>query len=370
MKEIKQVFVPPDIEIQKILSKGINFEHIFIPYKKGDQVLKPEEWISIKNNLKEMEFKQVADLGFTHVRLNLGRGFIQNLNPPYPLLPEGLALLDQAVQMALKNNLGIVLDMHQTPSPDIFHDSQAFEAYLVLWRTLAAHYARQPVSVVFELMNEPFFPELAKPEPEPKDLDHWRMIMRDLIVAIHKEEPNRYIIVSGGGPGGDRDLMQMGNLNLPRLIYSFHEYQPFIFTHQGAGWPKPPLSGIKDIHYPLPESEVNKVRAEVKQTDNDNWPYHTYPHGFNRGDMSRKIQVTSTFAKNEKLLLYCGEFGVHKPYAPPEDRARWIADMVGLFKENNISWAMWAYHAHFDLVDEKGDPEPLLVEALSLLPAG
>jgi hypothetical protein len=114
----------PDNEVRRILSKGINFDHIFFPYE-GNHPLSPEQWGKIRENLKGSEFEQVADLGFTHVRMNLGRGFIQDPKAPYPLLPDGLVLLDQAVSMAQKNGLGIVLDMHQIPPPDLFHDPKA-----------------------------------------------------------------------------------------------------------------------------------------------------------------------------------------------------------------------------------------------------
>ena len=135
-----QVTPGTEVDIHQVLSHGINFDHVFFPYK-GSQPLDAEQWQAIRENLKESEFKQVAALGFTHVRLNLGRGFLENPDAPDTLNPEGLVLLDQAVQMALKNGLGVVIDMHQTPAPDIFHDPKELAAFQTLWKNLAAHYA-------------------------------------------------------------------------------------------------------------------------------------------------------------------------------------------------------------------------------------
>ncbi len=121
-----------DDAIQKLLSKGINFDHIFEPYQGIEDpslAFKTDKLKEMEANLKEAQFQQVAKLGFTHVRLNLGRAFIQQNAGPYALRPEGLALLDKAVDMALKNGLGIILDVHQVPAPKIFKDPKALDAF-------------------------------------------------------------------------------------------------------------------------------------------------------------------------------------------------------------------------------------------------
>src|ERR1700677_1602444 len=70
-----------DVDINQVLSKGINFDHIFLPYN-GNHPLTEEQWNSIRKNLRESEFKQVAALGFTHVRLNLGLDFLRDPQTP------------------------------------------------------------------------------------------------------------------------------------------------------------------------------------------------------------------------------------------------------------------------------------------------
>src|SRR4029079_1767727 len=117
-----------------------------------------------------------------------------DLKPPYALRPDVLKMLDRALKMATDNGLGIIVDMHQTPAPDIFHKPEELKAYQHLWKGLTAHLIHQPLSVVFELMNEPAIPELAKPDPSKKDLDKWRNIQKELVAIIHKRDPKRYVI--------------------------------------------------------------------------------------------------------------------------------------------------------------------------------
>ncbi len=353
------------VDIHRVLSQGINFDHIFFPYK-GNRPLDAEQWKEVRDHLKESEFKQVAALGFTHVRLNLGRGFLENPEAPDRLNPEGLALLDQAVEMAKRNGMGVVIDMHQTPSPDIFHDAKELAAFRTLWKNLAAHFVHQPLSVVFEIMNEPAIPELTKTNPAQSDIDHWREIMKDLVGVIRGQDPERYIVVTGGGWGAAENLIQMGNLGFPRLIYTFHYYEPFIFTHQGAGWMDKSLSTLKGIHYPVPESQVTTAWAAAKQGGYQEWPFQRFPHGFNRNDMKQGLEPLFTFAKKEGLPLYCGEFGALKLGTLIPDRLQWLKDITDLLRENNVDWANWAYHASYDLADKNDQPDMAVVKALGL----
>ncbi len=359
-----------DVDIHQLLSKGINFDHIFNPYQDSNDLVPALEdggMAKIGGLLKESEFQQVAALGFTHVRLNLGRAFIQQNTKPYGLRPEGLALLDKAVDMALKNNLGIILDIHQVPAPNIFHDPASLGAFRQMWKELAAHYAGKSPMIVFELLNEPTVDILCDTgEAHEADLVRWRQLMIDLVNTVHQQDPQRYVIVTGGGWGDPGGLIRMGNLHLPRVVYTFHYYYPLFFTSQGTFWIGPTFEILKGIHYPVTPSEVKEWKAKAKAKHLDLWPFTPVASGFNQESMKADFQDVLAFAKKEKLMLYCGEFGVYKPDAPPEDRARWIKDCVDILNQNGVDWALWAYHAGFDLVDEKGQPDSAVMKVLGL----
>jgi len=345
------------MNVRAVLAKGINFDHIFNPYRDPRQAYTDEERKGSEAALRDDEFKQAAGLGFTHVRLNLGQAFLQETRPPYRIRPAGLTLLDRALDMAAKNNLGLILDMHQIPVPNLTGDKEARQAFRALWRVLAARYLGRKQPLIFELLNE----------PRVEDAAAWREITLELIADIRDVDPNRVIIVSGGGWGGLDTVIELGNLKLPNLVYSFHFYDPFVFTHQGAGWAGKMLGELRGIAYPLDKdqlkAEAGKLRAEGLETgavDDAAWG------GGGKDQLKQELAPVFAFGKKEGLVLYCGEFGVHKPHAPPDSRARWIADMVSLLEGNGVPWAMWAYHAGFDLVDRSGQPIPALVSALGL----
>lgn len=333
--------------IAAVLARGINMDHLFDPYR--DPVKRPWEPADrerIAGRIKAEEFALVANLGFRHVRLNLGQVFLQESSGARGMRAEGLELLDRALDLAATHKLALILDLHQIPVPD-YADPAQYAALRTVWRTLAKRYAGREQTLLFELLNE----------PRIEDADRWREIVRELIGDIRAEDPNRWVVVTGAEWGGAENLIKMGNLRLPNLVYTYHWYDPFVFTHQGATWTGEELRPLRGIRYPI---DPDQMRAGT------GWPFNAWKDGGGKDEIAKRMRPVLDFGKKEGLLLYCGEFGVHKPHAPPADRARWIADMVSILNANAVGWAMWAYHAGFDLVEKDGTPTPAVVKALGL----
>jgi len=70
------------------------------------------------------------------------------------------------------------------------------------------------------------------------------------------------------------------------------------------------------------------------------------------------------FAQRTRHEVYCGEFGV-ADWVEPASRRAWLADFLGLLRENSIGFGLWSYKAmDFGLVDLNGkvvDPEYLAI---------
>lgn len=346
-----------DAALSRGLSKGINFDHIFDPYR--NSVRHPysdEDRERIAAALREEEFKQVAELGFTHIRLNLGMVFFQDPKPPFAKRHANLVLLDRALDFAAGSGLGVVLDVHQIPVPNLTGSKDERENFTEMWKMLAKRYRSRKQALVFELLNE----------PRVEDPEVWREISSELIREIRKLDPGRAIIVTGGGWGGVEDLLKSGGLEFDNLAYSFHFYDPFVFTHQGATWTGKELRYLKGIRYPIDPAQMKAERAAMEERGLSSWPFDDWMGGGGKAALAARIEPAARLAKEQGLLLYCGEFGTHKPWAPPADRARWTADVREILEENGIGWAMWAYHAGYDLVEEDGSPTPAIVKALGL----
>jgi endoglucanase len=67
--------------------------------------------------------------------------------------------------------------------------------------------------------------------------------------------------------------------------------------------------------------------------------------------------------------VYCGEFGVHRPFADEAMRALWLHDMRIALEKRHIGWAMWDYQDNFGVVTKKNGttvPDPVILDALGL----
>lgn len=345
-----------EVNAKEILARGINMDHIFEPYRHPDRGWAEEDDRRVAGRIHEREFAQVARLGFTHVRLNLGRAFLQEYDPPCRLREEGFKLLDRVLDLAAQHRLGLVIDMHQVPVPPLDSDTAQRKGFRELWRAIGERYAKREQPLIYELLNE----------PRVEDPDAWREIVLELITAIRQEDPERVIIVTGGGWGDIGDLIKLGTQTAPNVVYSFHFYDPFVFTHQGATWTGPVMRTVKGIHYPLVPDQISAERDKARQAGLDTWPFDGWLQGGGKDALREKLASAFELAKRDGVILYCGEFGTHKPWSPPQDRARWITDVRSLLDEGGIQWAMWAYHAGYDLVEEDGSPTPEVVKALGL----
>ncbi len=99
--------------------------------------------------------------------------------------------------------------------------------FLALWDQIATHYADAPREVFFELQNEPH---------DALTTAVWNDLLADTLDVVRTTNPDRMVIV---GPGMWNGSWELDNLQLPddpALIGTFHMYEPFQFTHQGAEW--------------------------------------------------------------------------------------------------------------------------------------
>jgi endoglucanase len=309
----------------------------------------------------EKDIALIESMGFDHCRLSIEAGPLlawQHDGKPTDFMNE----LDKAVREMLDHHLSVIIDIH--PSSEykatLFQGSTGVNSFAGLWRALAAHFAPvDPEHIFFEIMNE----------PEQSDPYRWHGIQATVIDAIRQTAPQNTIIASGAHWSGLGDLMTLEPLADPNIIYTFHDYDPFPFTHQGATWTSPEVRPERGIPYP---SAPDDIAAKLDQEPTLSGQLFLDTYGEDRWDAQR-VENTVEFAAKWSTLhhvpVYCGEFGVHRPYAPPAARAQWIHDMRVALDKNHIGWAMWDYQTNFGVVIKANGvttPDPAIVQALGL----
>ena len=255
----------------------------------------------------------IAEAGFDNVRVPIRWSTHAQSTPPFQIEEKLFERVDWVIEQAKANGLVAVINMHHYE--EMMSDPTGHtERFLALWRQIAERYKDEPESVIFELLNEP---------NGTLNANLWNKILPQALAAVRESNPTRAIIV---GPVQWNSIGYLYTLQLPKdpnLIVTFHYYEPFQFTHQGAEW-------------------VNGANAWMGTT----WD----------GNASQQAAITTAFdtaakwtAKN-KRPLYMGEFGAYSK-ADMASRALWTAFLAQAAKERDISFSYWEFGAGFGVYD-------------------
>ena len=306
----------------------------------------------------------IAAMGFDHIRLSIDAEPLIAWHRTRGGKTDFMAELDRAVQTILQNHLSVIIDVHPESSykAPLREGSTSVENFTELWRALAMHFASSdPEHVFLEIMNE----------PEQTDPYRWQGIESAVSPAIREAAPDHTIIAAGAHWSGLEDLLMLEPLALPNIIYTFHDYEPFPFTHQGATWTDPRVRPLRAIPYPSSPQDISpKLQEEPRLAAQ----YFLDQYGLDQWNAAR-VENTIGYAARWSTLhgapVYCGEFGVLRTFAPPVMRAQWLHDMRVAFEQNNIGWAMWDYQANFGVVTKANGvttPDLQVLKALGLHP--
>ncbi|WNJ88572.1 cellulase family glycosylhydrolase [Bosea sp. 685] len=269
----------------------------------------------------------------------------------------------------LDADLGVIVDLHPSAMNPAYRpaaltagvDTPNFQAVLALQQRLAARLwqlvqgrAGAP-KLAFELMNEPEVPQ-----------ETWQPMLEASYRAARSGSAQLPLVLGGGSMNSPWALPAIDMRPFAgdaRLIYTYHDYSPWQFTHQGVRGS--PAYALDEIAYPAPPSADAMIAAtrrrmtalglEGAELALAREAKRTLPGyaGFDRSALERNFQVVSAWRIAQNLPAHAvlmGEFGVHKtPYqATPEGaaaRETWLRDMRELAEAQGFAWACWTYVA-------------------------
>ncbi|MGB0125842.1 MAG: cellulase family glycosylhydrolase [Silvibacterium sp.] len=309
----------------------------------------------------ETDLKTIHAMGFDFVRLGIAPDLVERHGQLAPAHPEALAQLDRAVQQALDNHLEVMLCVF--PNEEYKHNlstERGVDDFVLLWRILAAHFAAADHDRIFyELMNE----------PEVPDPYRWMGIQARVVDAIRQVDAEHTIIATAANYSSLGDLLQLEPVRDANVIYNFHFYEPYQFTHQGASWGASDWIYYKNIPYPATPAALAE---QMKNVPGDLARYDLYLYGaggWNGEAIAARIGFAALWARERHVPLICNEFGAYRETADPASRARWIGDVRSALEANHIGWAMWDYRGNFGVVtrtDTEITPDDAILKALGL----
>ncbi len=228
-----------------------------------------------------------------------------------------LEYLDLVLGWAEELGVMIVVDLHSPPGGQIggggmaggigsfWRTPSAQQHFIAVWERITRRYLGNPVIWGFDLMNEPDDREVSW------DGVDWQTLSGRAGLAIRAIDPERTLIVEPNTWGSAEGFRGFEPLDLPRIVYSFHVYTPFTYTHQSLDFPSTP------IPYP-------------GRIDGQEWDLSM---------LEASMQPAIDFAEKYRVHMFIGEFSAIR-WAPGAET--YLKDAIGIFEAHRWDWA---YHA-------------------------
>jgi len=310
----------------------------------------------------------LAALGANYVNISHPGLFTEE--PPYLLDSAVQENLDRLLQMAARAGLFAVITFRTGPGrsefwafwgedtvsdPEegwfdpsyynnrVWADQAAQDAWVEMWRYTAQRYRDYPQVIGYDLMCEPNANEVgAYPLSAPLDLwdpevfyaryagtlYDWNQLYPRIVSAIRQVDPETPILVGGMGYSAVDWLPYLRPVEDARVVYTVHQYEPFVYTHQ-----EPP--------------QLVHVYPGTFDADWDGRPERV-----DRAWLDALLATVDGFVAEHGVPVAVNEFGVMR-WEPGADA--FLGDEMDLFEQRGLNYALWLWESSWPPIQEEID---------------
>ena len=285
------------------LGKCVNMANHLEPPNEGD-------W---GRAIAEDDFTIIKAAGFTSIRLPVRFSGHAATAAPFTIDAAFMTRVHHVVDLATAAGLNVIIDMHNYDELMAAPDAHAIR-FAALWKQIAATFATAPATVWFELINEP-----------NANLTNAKLpaIITPALAEIRATNPTRPVIIGGEAWSNISSLATLPMPADPNVVPTFHYYDPFAFTHQGATWvsPVPPtgraFGGAADF-----------------------------------AELDRNLQTVRDYIARTGRVPFIGEYGANDIAAVPvSERINYYDTVTSAFASVGVQTCAWGYTNGFKLRD-------------------
>jgi endoglucanase len=298
-----------------------------------------------------------------------------------------------------KSGLNVIVDFHSIPSDvrkvgtnQVLADKALFARYLdIVGRLGRALSDTDPATTAFEPFNEPTV------DCDPTLFPKWPAMLEQLHSVARKAVPNHALVLSGGCWSSAHGLQKIDPERIAddNVIWTFHSYEPYVLTHQGADWTGDAMRYVEGLPYPadlLGPNAFDERLAAIRQTIETKAPKDRREElltGFNEmaggvttydkvlEALNEPFDKAEAWGKEHNIppeRIFLGEFGMirqeyQKEFRMPSAwRAAYLKDMTDAAQKRGFPWAVWSWGEAFGITldDEKRVLDPVILKGLGL----
>lgn len=219
----------------------------------------------------------------------------------------------EVLPLAREYSIPLVIDLHVPPGGrggsgmKMLDDPNWAKFFVDCWRKISFQLFEEKGVYAYDLINEPT--QFSK----PKVCDYLE-IQKRAAIAIRCNDPKTPIIISCNADGAwcaPSAFKSMQPIDLVNILYQFHMYEPFEYTHQKV------LPQFKDSVVEYPDATK----------------------GWNAEGLHKIVAPVRAFERRYGARIFVGEFSA---VAYAKGCEQWITDVAAVLNENGWSWC---YHA-------------------------
>lgn len=354
----------------------------------------PERPIPTKGDLARLRA-----VGFDFLRLPVDPGpFLALSGTPRA---EVMRDLMEAVAAIRDAGLAVVVNIqsngatHHWNPDNLYGSAEAplYPAYRGFIAELAGRLGAMDVGrIALEPVNEP---------PQACGAATWTALQTELLGLARRESAGLTLVAGGACGSMVPGLVALDPAPLTRfapLLFTFHFYEPYLFSHQGAPWMREPVyRALNGVPWPASagslERTLTAVRARMESDTALAAPAKAEAYAITEAKLAEYFaaQPDRHFVAHHLAALrdwagrhaipthriLMGEFGALRSdsryvAAGAADRARYVRDVREAAEAEGFAWAFWNLFDGMGLMDDTTRHfDPSIIDALGLsLPKG
>ena len=309
-------------------TKGVNMLTYFETWSKGD--------LPNLNKHDEEDFACLKSMGIEVIRLPVHFDLLMEPYDTGTIYDFVLEKLDQVCDWAEKYQIYLVIDDHSFNTEEYDHNPPSAKIYQEhlesVWSQIAYRYKDRSQYIIYEILNEP--------KSHGEIATKWIKIQQNIINLIRTYDPTRDIVVTGADFSNIDGLVKMKPYKDSNLIYTFHFYEPHIFTHQGATWVGKEMMDLEDLPFPYDRNRLPKLKGNAKNSWVQDAIQNSYSTEGTVKYIDNRIKKAADWGKKNNVRVWCGEIGA-KTWINSTDRLAWINATREALNANNIPYCIW-----------------------------